>query len=246
MKKFILGMVYCIISFLILLPFIGIISKSFNLNMGRYVLTSTSTYRSLLTTLWVVIITMFINFLIGTPLAAFMARENFKGKKILELLIILPLIIPAMVSTMGLQFAFIKLGLIETVLGVALIHSISTMPYYIQSMRAGYVTLNRDYINLGKVLGATPIQRFFHITLPVISPSFLAGMTLVIIVSLAQYLGTFIIGGGQVMTFPILMMPYLSDGGITNGIIYSIIYVIFTYFLVHLTRRGIKFVYRNK
>lgn len=246
MKKIFLWITYFLLSLIFLLPFIGIILNSMNFKMWEYVLKSQKTYDSLVITVLVVIITMFINFIIGTPIASFMAREKFKGKMFIEFLIILPLIIPTMVSTMGLQFAFIKLNLIETVLGVAIVHSVTTIPYYIQSMRAGYVTLNKDYTNLGKVLGANVMQRFFKITLPIIYPSFLVGMSLVIIVSLAQYLVTFIIGGGQIMTLPILMMPYLVDGGITNGTVYSIIYVAFTYFLVFLVDRIVKNVYRKR
>ncbi|MGL4653168.1 ABC transporter permease [Cetobacterium sp.] len=246
MKKILLWMTYFILSLVFLLPFIGIFLNSMNLKMWKYVLNSSETYNSLLTTFLVLLITMAINFLIGTPVAAFMARENFKGKVVLEFLIILPLIIPTMVSTMGIQYSFIKINLIETILGVAIVHSVSTMPYYIGSMRAGYLTLNKDYINLGKVLGANPLERFLKITLPIIYPSFLVGMSLVIIVSLAQYLVTFIIGGGQVITFPILMMPYLSDGGVTNGTIYSVIYLIFTYFLVFLVNRIVKNIYRKR
>lgn len=246
MKKLFLWITYFLLSLIFLLPFIGIFLNSMNFKMWEYVLKSGKTYDSLMTTLLVVIITMFINFIIGTPIASFMARENFRGKMFIEFLIILPLIIPTMVSTMGIQFAFIKLNLIETALGVAIVHSVTTMPYYIQSMRAGYVTLNKDYINLGKVLGANAIECFLKITLPIIYPSFLVGMSLVIIVSLAQYLVTFIIGGGQIMTLPILMMPYLVDGGITNGTVYSIIYVAFTYFLVFLVDRIVKNIYRKR
>ncbi|MEG0237381.1 ABC transporter permease [Cetobacterium sp.] len=246
MKKLFLWVTYFLLSLIFLLPFIGIFLNSMNFKMWEYVLKSGKTYNSLMTTLLVVIITMLINFIIGTPLASFMARENFRGKMFIEFLIILPLIIPTMVSTMGIQFAFIKLNLIETALGVAIVHSVTTMPYYIQSMRAGYVTLNKDYINLGKVLGANVIERFLKITLPIIYPSFLVGMSLVIIVSLAQYLVTFIIGGGQIMTLPILMMPYLVDGGITNGTVYSVLYVAFTYFLVFLVDRIVKNIYRKR
>ena len=246
MKKVFLWITYFLLSLIFLLPFIGIFLNSMNFKMWKYVLTSGQTYNSLLTTFLVALITMFINFIIGTPIAAFMVRENFKGKIFIEFLIILPLIIPTMVSTMGLQFAFIKMNLIETILGVAIVHSVTTLPYYIQSMRAGYVTLNKDYINLGRVLGANVMQRFLKITLPIIYPSFLVGMSLVIIVSLAQYLVTFIIGGGQIMTLPILMMPYLVDGGVTNGTVYSIIYVAFTYFLVFLVDRTVKNIYRKR
>ncbi|MGL5000690.1 MAG: ABC transporter permease [Cetobacterium sp.] len=246
MKKLLIGVGYFLLSLLFLLPFLGIFFKSLNCKMWLYVLNSEVTYSSLWTTFLVLLITMIINFVIGTPAALFMAREKFRGKLLMELLIILPLIIPTMVSTMGLQFAFIRMNLIETTLGVAIVHSIATIPYYIQSMRAGYLTLDKDYTNLGKILGANSFQIFTKITLPIIYPSFLVGMSLVIIVSLAQYLVTFIIGGGQVMTLPILIMPYLSDGAIGNGTVYSVIYVGFTYFLVILLGKFVKRIYRKR
>ncbi|WP_297487938.1 ABC transporter permease [uncultured Cetobacterium sp.] len=245
MGKKLIIIVYFIISLIFLLPLVGIVLKSLNLELWSSVISQKGTYTSLGTTILVAIIAMGINFVIGTPLAAFMARENFKGKYIIEFLIILPLIVPAMVSTMGLQFAFIKLGLIETILGVGIVHSVTTMPYYVKSMRAGYLTLSKDYINMGKILGANSLEIFFKITLPILTPSFLVGMSLVIIISLAQYLVTFIIGGGKVMTLPILMMPYLSNGDIGSGTVYSVIYVLFTYFLVFLIGKILKIIYRK-
>lgn len=246
MKKLCFLISSFLLSLLFLLPFIGIFFNSLNLKMWRYVLCSSQTYRSLLMTFSVVILTIVINFVIGTPVAYFMAREFFKGKIILNFIIILPLIIPTMVSTMGIQYAFIRLNLIETIIGVAIVHSIATMPYYIQSMRTGYLTLNKDYISLGKVLGANAVERFFKITLPIIYPSFLVGVSFIIIISLAQYLGTLIIGGGQIITLPILMMPYLVDGGVTNGTVYSIIYIVFTYILIFLIEKIFKNIYRKR
>lgn len=246
MNKKYINVVYSFISLIFLLPLLSIVFKSLNYELWKNIVNQSSTYESLITTVSVVIIAMIINFIIGTPLAFCMAREKFKGKLIIELLIILPLIIPIMVSTMGLQFAFIKIGLIETILGVGIIHSIVTMPYYVKSMRSGYMTLNRDYIKLGKILGANYIQIFFKISLPILMPSFIMGMSLVIIVSLAQYLITFIIGGGKILTLSILMMPYLSSGNMGSGIIYSVIYILFTYILVKFFKKIIQTLYRKR
>lgn len=246
MKKYILNLIYFIICLFFLLPFMGIFFKSLNFKMWIYVLNSWSTYESLITTTTILFITVLINFIIGTPVAAFLVREKSKLNFLLMILIALPLIIPVMVSTMGLQFSFIKLNLIDSVLGVSIVHSVATIPYYILSMKSGYLTINKDYLNLGKILGANPIQIFFKITLPLIYPSFLVGVSLTIVVSLAQYLITFIIGGGRVITLPILMMPYLVDGGITNGTVYSVIYVIFTYLLLFLLNSFTKNIYRKR
>lgn len=246
MSKKCMNMMYFFISFIFLLPLLSIILRSLNYELWKNILNQTSTYESLFTTAIVALVAMVINFIIGTPLAFLMAREKFRGKLIVELLIILPLIIPIMVSTMGLQFAFIKLGLIETTLGVGIIHSTATMPYYIKSMRAGYMTLNKDYTKLGKILGANSIQIFFNISLPLLMPSFIVGMSLVIVVSLAQYLITFIIGGGKILTLSILMMPYLSSGNMGSGIIYSVIYILFTYILVKIFKKIVQIIIYRK
>lgn len=246
MKKIIVGLFYALLSFVMLLPILGIIMKGLNLKIWIYILNLAQTYNSLLITFLIILITIVINIFIGTPVAFFMAKEKFKGKIVLEGLIALPLIIPTMVSAMGLQYAFIKLGLIESVMGVSIVHSIATIPYYIQSMRIGYMTLNKDYISFGKIMGANKAEIFIKIVLPLIYPSFLLGISLIIIVSLAQYLITFIIGGGAIITLPILMMPYLVNGDITNGAVYSIIYVVFTYCLVFLLEKTIKKIYRKR
>ncbi|MGL4904497.1 MAG: ABC transporter permease, partial [Cetobacterium sp.] len=80
---------------------------------------------------------------------------------------------------------------------------------------------------------------------PLIYPSFVVGISLTIIVSLAQYLITFIIGGGQVVTLPILLMPYLNEGA-SIGSVYSIIYIIFTYLLVILLNKITKIIFRKR
>lgn len=108
MRKFFVGLIYLLLSLLFLLPFMGIFVKSINLKMWEYVLKSSQTYESLWTTFLVVVITMLINFIIGTPLASFMARENFKGKGIIEFLIILPLIIPTASSFSDGQIVYLQ------------------------------------------------------------------------------------------------------------------------------------------
>ncbi|MGL5918627.1 MAG: ABC transporter permease [Cetobacterium sp.] len=245
MKKIILMSMFLILSILFILPLVGIFSKSLNYQVWRYILTSNEIYSSLITTILVTFLVILINFIIGTPIAAVMAKTKFRGKILVEVLIVSPLVIPSMVSTMGLQFLFIKLNLIETVLGVAIVHSVVTLPYYIQSVRMGYSSLNKSYDSLGKILGANKFEIFTKITIPLIYPSFVVGISLTIIVSLAQYLITFIIGGGQVVTLPILLMPYLNEGA-TTGSVYSIIYIIFTYFLVILLNKITKMIFRKR
>ncbi|MGA9288408.1 MAG: ABC transporter permease, partial [Anaerobacillus sp.] len=61
------------------------------------------------------------------------------------------------------------------------------------------------------VLGAGILVRFMTISLPLLLPSIRSLMLLTFVISLGQYALTAIIGGGTVMTLPLLYYPYFSS-----------------------------------
>lgn len=245
-KEKIIKIIIILISFIVVFPFLSLIITSDRLDDWIYVFSDRKTYIALGNTIGIAFIALFINIVIGTPVASLMEKEEFIGKNLLELLIFLPLIIPSFVTTMGIQYNFIKLGLIDTILGVGIIHSVITMPYYIRSLRVAYSTLSKDYEKMGKIMGASSLEIFYKINLPIIFPGFLAGMSMVLIVSFAQYLITLIIGGGEIMTIPILMFPYISGGDIKVGGVYSILYILVNLILILFLEKAVKGIYYRK
>ncbi len=237
---------YIIVMVLFLLPFGALLLESLRPDTWLYVYTDVKTYRAIATTIIVAVATLILNIAIGTPAASVLARREFRGKKLVELIILLPLIIPSFVTSMGIYFTFIKLGLSETMLGVILIHTVLTLPYYIRSTIVGYGTLGEGYEMMGRIMGANGLRRFFYITLPHIMPSVIAGGSLVIIVSFAQYLNTLIIGGGRIITVPILMFPYISSGDMGAGAVYSFSYITINFLLIFLLERSVKGIYNKK
>ena len=244
MKK--IKILYIVVMILFLLPFGALILESLRPCTWYYVYTDIKTYKAIATTVIVAVATLILNIAIGTPAASVLARREFPGKKIVELIILLPLIIPSFVTSMGIHFTFIKLGLAETFLGVTLIHTVLTLPYYIRSTVVGYGTLGEGYEMMGKIMGASGLKRFFYITLPHIMPSVIAGSSLVIIVSFAQYLNTLIIGGGRIITVPILMFPYISSGDMGAGAVYSFSYITINFLLIFLLEKSVKGIYNKK
>lgn len=242
----IIKMFYYIVMLLFLLPFGALALESLRLDTWLYVYGDIKTYMAIATTVIIAVATLVLNIIIGTPAASVLARKDFRGKSLVEGLILLPLVIPSFVTSMGIYFTFIKLGLAETLLGVILIHTVLTLPYYIRSTIIGYSTLGEGYEMMGKIMGASSIKRFTYITLPHIMPSVIAGSSLVIIVSFAQYLNTFIIGGGRIITVPILMFPYISSGDMGAGAVYSFSYVTINFLLIFLLEKSVKGIYNKK
>lgn len=240
MKKGVFYIITPLVILFFLLPFIGILYEMGDLEDWRYLLQNSKSYEGIKNSVIVASIAIILNVLIGTPTASVLAKEEFRGKKMIEVLVLLPLIIPGFVTTMGIQMLFIKLSLIDTVLGVGIIHGVITLPYYIRAMKVGYEVINRNYENMGRIMGASDLQIFLKINFPMLLPAFIAGISLVVIVSFAQYLVTLIIGGGAIITIPILMFPYMVGGDVKIGAIYSIIYIVINICLLLLLERAIK------
>jgi len=79
-----------------------------------------------------------------------------------------------------------------------------------------------------RVLGASPFTAFFRTSLPMLVPVILSAVSMSYIVSFSQYFLTLMIGGGNVKTFTIVMVPYLQSGNRNIACIYSVIFLAIT------------------
>ena len=76
-----------------------------------------------------------------------------------------------------------------------------------------------------RVLGARPVCAFFSITLPNLLPTVLSAFTMSYIISISQYFLTLIIGGGNIKTFSVVMVPYMQSGERNFASIYAVIFL---------------------
>ena len=72
--------------------------------------------------------------LVGVPAGRALGMYSFRGKTLVELIILSPALIPGLAVTMGMQVIFIRLRLTDTMLGVMLVHLLPTIPYMTVSM----------------------------------------------------------------------------------------------------------------
>ncbi|MGL5253931.1 MAG: ABC transporter permease [Brevinema sp.] len=233
--KVIFSMILFLLALMLIMPIIFFIKASGEPKVWFEILTNIRLIKSIGITILIATLSLIINIVIGTPAAQILSRKDFPGKQLVLGLIMLPFVIPSFVTSMGLHFSFIKLNLVETILGVTLIHSIHTLPYYMRTVMAGFQTLSEDYELLGYAYGASRIKTFLFISVPHILPSILVASSLVFTVSFSQYLNTFIIGGGKIETMPIIIFPHLSSGNISKGSIYSFVFIIVNLTLILFT-----------
>ncbi len=176
-----------------------------------------------------------ISILIGLPAARALGLYRFRGKRIVEFMIITPTIVPPIAFSLGLNINFIRwdlaladagipLDLAGSVVGVAIVHLVPVMPYVVLTLSGVFANYNADFEAQARSLGAGPIRIFFDVTFPAILPGLFVAGLFAFLVSWSQYLLTFLIGQGRVITLPMLLFSAAGSG---NNAVIAVLSLIF-------------------
>ena len=208
-------------------PWPYLLPEEFSLDSWRYFFNpSSGALAALSLSFFISLAVTFLALCISIPAGKALGLYNFKGKKIINSLVLAPIIIPPLAVTMGIHINFIRLGLAGRVIGVILVHLIPTIPYSIKILTDVFAVLGDKIEEQARVLGANSWQRFFYITLPLIKSGILSAGTMVFIVSFSQYFLTFLMGGGRVVTFPMILFPLIESGNRPLAAVYSWVFIL--------------------
>lgn len=147
---------------------------------------------------------------VALPTAWAMARFPFRLKRLVEIFILAPIIIPGLVVAVGIGRVFLMMGLAYSVTGVILVQMVGTLPLMIRLMTAALETIPDDLIHAARSLGAGTVGIVLHIILPLAVPGLLAGGLMSFIGSFEEFDKSFIVGAPVVQTLPIKLYMYLD------------------------------------
>jgi putative spermidine/putrescine transport system permease protein len=174
---------------------------------------------------------------IGLPAGRALGLYEFRGKTAVLFLILAPAIMPVIAFVMGIHVAFLRVGLADTWLGVVLAHLVPAMPYVVLVLTAAFTGYDLDYEAQARTLGARPWAVFWHITLPAIWPALAVGALFAFLISWSQYLLTLIIGGGGMITLPVLLFAFANSGDNAITAALSLVFIVPAFLLFLFTAR---------
>ena len=215
-----------------------LLPRDFTLQPWAYALSPQSgVLHSLCLTTGIALAATLLSVLLGVPAGRALGLYQFRGKTLVELTLLAPIIVPGIAAALGLQSVFIGLHLTNTTSGVVLVHLIPTLPYMVLVMSGVFAAYDPQTELQARSLGASSIQIFRHITLPAILPGIMAGAMFTFLVSWSQYILTLTIGGGRVVTLPLLLFQFATSGrnDITGAI--AVIYILPGTLILLLTAR---------
>ena len=163
---------------------------------------------ALFTTLKMAALTTVILLLIGTPLAWYLAKMQSRFKVIIEAIVALPLVLPPTVLGFYLLIAFspqhLPGQLWQEATGQQLAFSFSaivvgsvlySMPFVVQPLQKAFEQLGDPLLEAGSMLGASAIDRFFTIVLPITKASFITAASLGFAHTVGEFGVILMIGG---------------------------------------------------
>ena len=216
---FLSTVLWSIIAFLVIYPLSILVQESFKIaatdswGISNYLEFFQDTYylKTFGNTLYLSTLVLLTTTLFGIPLAYILARYRQRGKTVFTALILLPIVLPAYAGVFAfiiffgrfgtLNLLLTESGLIETPInfiyglhGLVFVQSLHMLPFIVLSLTAGFTTIDPCFEEAAEIEGASGFWRFFTVTLPLCTPTYLAGAVIVFLWPFTDWLTPMILG----------------------------------------------------
>jgi molybdate/tungstate transport system permease protein len=171
-------------------------------------------------------ISTFLVALFGIPLAYSLSRFNFKGKFLLRLVIIIPLVLPPLASgalLLGIFGPYSLLGktfpfeFTQSLLGVIIAQTYVASPFMILPSQASFESVDESYEKVARVLGKNRLETFLQVTLPLAKTGILVGFIMAWVRAVGE-LGATMMMAYNPHTISVQIFEDNAVGGLPNAL----------------------------
>lgn len=156
-------------------------------------------------------LTAVISTTLGVLASLALVRYEVPGRNLISTLLIAPILVPEVVLAVALLLFLNFLSINKSFFLLLMGHVIFTLPFVILVVQARLVGIRKDYEEAALSLGASPVQAFFQITLPLLAPAVFAGMLFAFTISFDDITGTLFWKPGGVETVPTQIFAMLRN-----------------------------------
>lgn len=147
-------------------------------------------------------LTAVVSTVLGSAAAFVLVRQRLFGRIAILSLILAPLVLPRLIIAVALFYLYARLGLIGTILGLVLGHTVLAVPYVVITVMAVLKTYDERLDQAAWSLGASKLRTLYHITLPQIRGGVIAGFLFAFITSFDDLTVALFVTGGSTSTLP--------------------------------------------
>jgi putative spermidine/putrescine transport system permease protein len=148
---------------------------------------------------------------LGTLAALGLARADFPLKSLVMAVLISPMVVPLVITAVGVYFFYAALGLTNSLLGLILAHTALGVPFVVITVTATLQGFDQNLIRAGASLGAGPLTVFFRIVLPLVLPGVVSGALFAFATSFDEVVVALFLAGPEQRTLPRQMFSGIRE-----------------------------------
>lgn len=161
----------------------SLLPTRFSLDTLSFFLHYTGVWTAVLNSVIVAVLTMLFAIVLGAPAGYALARYDFRGQTVFRVLIVMTRAFPLAILALPLVTRFISVGLYDTQLGVALVHTALALPFSILVSSSLFMGIPRELEEAAWTLGCTRVQAFLKVVMPLALPGMAATMIFSFVIS---------------------------------------------------------------
>lgn len=213
-------------------PFLTFPPPGFSLQWYHNLFNNPAWSGSLMTSVKILVPAALIATITGTAAAYGLVRSSFPGKTAVAALLMAPLVVPVIVTAVGIFGFFRTLGLFGALSGLIVAHAVLTVPYVVATVSGTLIMVDKRLEQAALTLGASPWKTFRRVTLPLILPAVLSGLVFAMVVSFDELVVSLFISRPAVR--PVTVEMWSNVRGAVDPTIAAVATVLFTVSLAAL------------
>lgn len=204
--------------------FQSVIDQEGSLSFANYLrfFTTEANVEALYNSVFISIISVITCAIVGVGMAFLINRYEFPGRKVLSVLVLVPMALPPLIGAISFSFLYGNSGIfprlfqfllgleevplaLEGIWGVIVVHTFTMYTYFYLSASAAIKGLDTSIEEAATSLGAGRLRIWRKIILPMLTPAMVASSLLVFMISMASYTAPLMFGVDRVMTMQIVL-----------------------------------------
>ena len=161
---------------------------------------------------WIALANTVIATTLGTLAALAFARYEFRGKTLLQLLLLPPITIPWLIIGTAMLIFFFWSGIGRGLHAILLGHVALSLPYVIVVVGAQLKNYGPQLEEAAATLGASPVEAFWRVSLPLIAPGIAAAAAFTFAVSFDQFVISYFLAPPGISTLPVEIYTSIRKG----------------------------------
>jgi multiple sugar transport system permease protein len=184
-------------------------------------------------------LTVVVGLALGAPAAYALARFRFRGREVFRAAVFVTRMFPIAILAIPLAVIFVRLGLYDSLISVALVHTAMALPFVILIVGAAFVAVPHDAEEAAETLGSSRWGAFLRVALPPAAPGLAAAAIFAFVISWNEVFAASILTV-RTRTLPAQVLASLSTSPLALKLVAGFVMVLPAVIFIVLIRRYVR------